>query len=87
MIHELKILTQYFEQICKNEKTFEVRKDDREFHTGDFLFLREWDAEASFYTGREIMAKVTSHLRNSPWVKEKHIIMSIRVLDKPWEYI
>lgn len=41
MIHQLKIDSQYFSKIIKGEKTFEVRKNDRDFHVGDYLGLNE----------------------------------------------
>lgn len=52
MIHELKILPEYFDAVAKREKTFEIRKNDRGFKVGDYLTLKEWDGEQ--YTGREV---------------------------------
>lgn len=52
MIHELKILPEYFDAVCLREKTFELRKNDRGFKVGDYLHLKEWDGEK--YTGREV---------------------------------
>lgn len=51
MTHELKILPLYFQLVRSGAKTFEVRKNDRDFHAGDELILREWDGD---YTGRRI---------------------------------
>lgn len=45
MIHDLKTAPVYFERVVSGEKTFEVRKDDRGFQSGDTLILREWDEE------------------------------------------
>ena len=52
MVHELKILPLYFDAVVMREKTFEIRKNDRDFHVGDTLILKEWDGEK--YTGREV---------------------------------
>lgn len=41
MIHQLKCEAKYFEEICSGQKTFEVRKNDRNFHVGDYLALNE----------------------------------------------
>ena len=49
--HDLKILPEYFEAVASGMKTFELRKDDRGFETGDHVLLQEWDGE---YTGRSI---------------------------------
>ena len=35
MIHELKILPEYFNAVISGEKTFEICKNDRPFHKGD----------------------------------------------------
>lgn len=43
MIHDLKTDPVYFERVFNGEKTFEVRKDDRGYQSGDTLILREFD--------------------------------------------
>lgn len=55
-IHELKILPEYFDAVRCGDKRFEIRKNDRNSHTGDILRLKEWDGEK--YTGEEIDAIV-----------------------------
>ena len=45
MIHELKTWPAYFERVVDGSKTFEVRKDDRGYQSGDELVLREWDPD------------------------------------------
>lgn len=37
--HELKTCARYFEAVERGDKTFEVRKNDRAFQTGDTLVL------------------------------------------------
>ena len=39
MIHALKTLPEYFEAVWENKKTFELRKNDRDFKVGDYLAL------------------------------------------------
>lgn len=80
MTHELKIVPEWYETLLSGEKTFEVRKDDREpkFQPRDELFLREFDGTK--YTGRTITATVTLVLRNE-YCKEGYCIMSVVVID------
>lgn len=63
-IHELKILPEYFDAIRNGKKYFELRKNDRDYRTGDILLLREWkDGE---YTGRTIKREIIYILEGCP---------------------
>jgi len=41
--HYLKTWPEYYKAILTGAKTFEVRKNDRDFKVGDILVLQEWD--------------------------------------------
>ncbi|MGU3458566.1 MULTISPECIES: DUF3850 domain-containing protein [Bacillus cereus group] len=58
MLHNLKINTVFFEPVLKRIKTFEIRKNDRDFHVGDTINLNEWDNERKEYTGRSIAIEI-----------------------------
>lgn len=77
MIHELKIEREYFEAIIDVKKTFEVRKNDRDFQIGDFLALNETVDGA--YTGRAVIAVVRYILDNPDYCKDSYIIMGIKL--------
>lgn len=55
-VHQLKILPEHFIPVLSGLKTAELRKNDRDFHTGDKLILLEWDGE---YTGASATRYVT----------------------------
>ena len=77
-IHELKILPEYYDAVRCGKKRFEIRKNDRNFHTGDVLRLKEWDGEK--FTGKEIDALVQWILFD--WqdaLKPGYCIMSIDI--------
>ena len=83
MTHELKTWIKYFKRIKEGTKTFEVRKDDRDFQIGDFLILREYDNGSSSYTGLECSCYVTYVLRGGEFgIQEGYCVMSIK-LDLP----
>jgi Domain of unknown function (DUF3850) len=51
--HELKCWPEFFEALLDGSKTAEVRVNDRDFHVGDTLLLREWyPSPHEVYTGR-----------------------------------
>lgn len=64
MIHEMKILPQYFRDVSSGIKTFELRKDDRNVQAGDILLLKEWTGAE--YTSKELRVGVTYVLRDCP---------------------
>lgn len=73
--HELKTLPEYFKAVVENKKTFEVRKNDRNFKVGDILILKEWTPENN-YTGNEISKKITYILNNLDYCKENYVILA-----------
>jgi ASC-1-like (ASCH) protein len=75
MKHELKIWPEYFEAVNNGEKTFEVRKNDRNYQVGDILYLREWSPFRESFTGKYTYLKVTYVLRDEEFVKEGYIVM------------
>ena len=58
-IHKLKILPKFFEAVASGRKTFEIRKNDRDFKVGDYVRLQEWTVDGHYYTGAEIAGKIT----------------------------
>lgn len=86
--HELKCWPEFFGPVSGGEKTFELRRDDRDppYMTADVLRLREWLPADATYTGRECRKRVTytlgaaSHLGLAPG----HVIMGLAdVPDRP----
>jgi hypothetical protein len=81
MTHELKVWPEFYTRLVSGEKRFELRKDDRGFHGGDVLYLREWSKDTS-YSGREMFARVTYLLGGEwPGLMAGYVVMSIQLLD------
>jgi len=58
--HKLKCWPQFFAAIVAGLKTHDLRRrDDRDFHVGDTLLLREFDPGVEAYTGRTARAVIT----------------------------
>lgn len=58
MTHELKILPEYFNAVRDGTKTFEIRKNDRNYHIGDTVILKEYTPQNGF-TGEVVVRKIT----------------------------
>ncbi|HEK4692909.1 TPA: DUF3850 domain-containing protein [Clostridioides difficile] len=76
MIHELKILPQYFKEVVNGNKNFEVRKNDRGFKKDDLLVLQEFDGEK--YTGLETRKEITYVLENSDYLQNGYVVLGIK---------
>ncbi|WP_306274158.1 ASCH/PUA domain-containing protein [Parageobacillus thermoglucosidasius] len=59
MKHRLKTWPEYFEAVLSGKKTFEIRKNDRDFRVNDLLLLQEYNPKTEEYTGREVLVEVT----------------------------
>lgn len=59
MIHDLKTWPDNFLQVVCGRKTFEIRKNDRDFKSHDILHLQEYNPETKEYTGQACSFKVT----------------------------
>lgn len=57
--HELKIAPKYYEAVASGLKTFEIRKNDRDFEEGDEIVLREFDGG---YTSNPILSAKISYV-------------------------
>lgn len=78
MIHELKILPQYFKDVQTGKKGFEVRKFDRPFHVGDLLALNEYDVNIECYTGNSCLVYIDYMLSDPEYVKSGYVILGIK---------
>lgn len=88
--HDLKTWPVFYERLLDGSKTFEVRKDDRGYQTGDTLRLREYDPAGDHddcpdklcttkrYTGREMSFRVGFVFRQGFGADlGQHVVMSL----------
>jgi len=77
-IHVLKTWPEFMDAIGNREKTFEVRKNDRDFRVGDILHLREWFPVPGEWGSRNITCFVT-YIMHGPrfGIEEGYCVMSI----------
>ena len=74
-VHELKTWQKFFDLVWRGDKPFEVRKNDRDFRSGDQLRLREYTELDDIYTGREIIVTVTSIISGCPGILPDYVVI------------
>ena len=57
-VHKLKLWPEYFAAVADGTKSFEIRKNDRDYQVGDMLLLQEFIPDQGF-TGRVLDKKIT----------------------------
>lgn len=78
MIHELKTIPTFFNDVLSGEKSFEVRRFDRPFHKGDLLALNEFNPETKSYTGRSCLVYIDYMLNDPEYCKKDYVILAIK---------
>ena len=78
MIHELKTVQPWFDDVVSGRKSFEVRKADRPFKVGDLLALNEYNATTKSYTGASCLVYIDYILSNPQYVKSGYVILGIK---------
>lgn len=79
MTHYLKISPYYINEVIEGNKTFEVRKNDRNFQVGDVIILQEY--HNSKYLERKISAKITYILDRFEGVQSGYVVLGIKILE------
>lgn len=73
--HKLKLAKMFFEDVRLGRKSFELRKNDRDYQIGDILELREMDNGEP--TGRVIEKEITYILEGFAGLKEDYCILAL----------
>lgn len=79
-IHRLKTWPVYFSKLLTGNKTFELRKNDRDFKVGDILVLEEFASETKEFSGRSLEFQITYILELDAYLglDSNFVILGIR---------
>lgn len=87
--HRLKTLPHYFERVQLGQKTFEIRKNDRDFQVGDILELEYYNPNEPICVGYNynylsiIKAEIKYILYGGKFgLDAEYCIMSIEILNQ-----
>lgn len=94
-IHELKILPQYFVDVKSGKRTFELRKNDRDFEVGDILMLKEFNPNKQYetmeggvlsnFSGEKILRQISYILKDIEGLDKNYEILGVKGLDEDIE--
>lgn len=80
-IHELKTVQPYFNQVVHHIKSFEVRKNDRDFKVGDYVLLREYEPKSNTYTDdNTVLVRITYILDSEEYCKADYVIFGFEII-------
>lgn len=77
-VHNLKTRPQYFKDIVRGVKKFEVRNNDRKFKVGDLMVLEEYDSAGIGYTGKFINTEITYVLDDPEYCKQGYVVLGFK---------
>ena len=81
MIHSVKCIAKYFEDVISGRKCFESRRNDRDYKVGDFIALNEVQLDEDGIqcpTGKCTLCLITYVLDDPEYVKEGYVILGLR---------
>ena len=77
--HLLKTWSPFYQDVVDGKKTFEYRKDDRNFAEGDKLHLREFNPATEEFTGKEIIVDVIYKICGGAFgIPDEYCILGIK---------
>jgi ParB family transcriptional regulator, chromosome partitioning protein len=88
-IHKLKLNSCYYADSASGIKTFEIRKNDRDYKVGDVLELREWiwsgvDGKGT-YTGEVHWKVITYILNDEEYLHDGYVCLAVSPIAEPEE--
>ena len=82
-VHQIRLGASFFEDACSNRKSFELRKNDRNYKKGDILELMEFVDGRN--TGRTVRKLVTYILEDYAGLEDGYCIMATSLVNKDGE--
>ena len=84
--HKMRLTVRYFDAVCNGSKSFELRKNDREYKVGDILEMEEYGG-GGVGTGRAVKAVITYILEGYTGLEDGYCILSIKIISGGFYWI
>ena len=82
-IHQIRLSSKYFDDVCSGKKSFEFRKNDRNYKVGDILEMTEFKDGKN--TGRMVRVIVTYFLDGFTGIEDGYCILGTSLVNKDGE--
>lgn len=82
VVHRVKCWPDLFAAVQSGEKTFEYRRNDRGYATGDYVILHEWDPTTETYSGKTLSVRV-GYMLAGMGVPEDYCLFSVQLTEVP----
>jgi len=69
----------FFSEVKNGTKTFELRRNDRDFQVGDEVYLKEYDLATNSFSGQEVKAIITYVLKDWAGLDKEYCVFSLQV--------
>lgn len=79
--HYLKIVQPHFNNVASGLKTFEVRKNDRDFQVGDRVVLEEYVPLRRAYTGERVTVEITIILESINGIEDDYCVFGFKKIE------
>lgn len=76
--HFLKIWPGFFEAVTLHLKTFEIRRNDRDYQPKDRVVLQEFSPVSNSFTGKELEVEVEYVLENVAGIERGYCVFGFR---------
>lgn len=76
-VHNLKIKPEYFRDVVRGIKTFEVRQNDRNFGVGDIITLREFENDK--FIGNFVNVEIVYILDDEEYCKPSYAVLGFKL--------
>lgn len=84
MTHVLKTWPEFYDAIARGDKTFEVRKNDRDYMTGDWLKLVRYDPDTLTTSGEPLYRRVTYVMHGGAFgLDSAYVVMGLAAAPSP----
>lgn len=78
IVHCVKISPKNFEDVVSERLSFQIRKSERDYKLGDFMYLQEFDG---VFTGKAVPVKINNILREDSGLQDGYVLLNIEILE------